>query len=307
MLRTGTLIALLAVGPRPAVWAAPPTRFFVVGDGQIQIRSTKNRHRFDGRFREADGRYIPRALRQINRVIGGSYARAQSRISLRLIELLSHVRKQLAGGWITISSGYRSPHYNRALRDRGGTVARASLHQYGMAVDLRIEGVDSKAMWDFVRENKLGGAGYYGSPWVHVDVGPPRHWRQGTANVRKGLSLHNQRIMLVPLYDIYAPGEQLSLRFARMTAWPIDVQRRFVLERLEGGTWKEAIGFRPGLRGKRGGTCALLGSVARMAGIEWRLPPGIAHGRYRVRAGFCKVRWKEMPRSVVSTQLQIVK
>lgn len=317
------LAAALVAGAAPAAAATPGQRFYTVGDGTLKIRSTKNRHRFSGRFRRADGSYVVKALRRINRVFGARQAQAHSRVSLRLIELLSHLqstlsRRRRGRGWITISSGYRSPRYNRALRDKGGIVAKSSLHQYGMAADLRIGGVDSRRIWAHVKQHKLGGAGYYGSPWVHLDVGRPRSWTGGTAGVRKGLSDHNKRIILVPRHDIHRRGDTLYLRFARMTAWPIGVGRTFTLERSAGvgagagaGTgagagdkteeaWKPVQTFSPRLAAGAGKGCVKLGSIAQMTGIAWRLPAGLTPGRYRVRATFCSVSFEAMPKDVRS-------
>jgi uncharacterized protein YcbK (DUF882 family) len=306
MLRRGAIAVILLCG---VAWAGEPPRrrFFTEGDGTLRIRSTKNAVTFQGRYRTRRGAYIPKALRRINRVFDANYATEDARISLRLIELLSHLRKKLGGRWVTISSGYRSPRFNKALRDRGGTVAKASLHLYGMAADLRIDGVDSKAVWEHVKQHKLGGAGYYGSPWIHLDVGPARHWTQGTANVRKGLSDHNKRISLVPELDIYRGGERIRLRFVRMTAWPIGVQRRFALEREQEGEWREVRTFVPAFTRarRRKGACLELNGVAEMSGIVWKIPADLPPGRYRARASFCKSRWEAMPAEVHSYLVEL--
>ena len=66
-------------------------------------------------------------------------------LSLRLIEFLDYLEDHLnKGAKITITSGYRKPKYNTMLRDKGNLAAKASLHQYGMAADLKIEGVESE-------------------------------------------------------------------------------------------------------------------------------------------------------------------
>jgi uncharacterized protein YcbK (DUF882 family) len=295
----------LLVTDSPAL-SAPSKRFFAVGDGTLKIKSTKNRVRFSGRFRDKRGRYLESALKRINRVFDTSYAKETQRVSLRLLELLSHLRKELGGGWITISSGYRSPTYNTRLRDRGKTVAKASLHLYGMAADLKIQGVDSKKMWRFVREHKLGGAGYYGGPQVHVDVGPARSWTQGTANVRQGKSEHNKRIILVPRFDIYGAGEQLTMRFVRMTAFPIGIKRKqFVLLRQDKAGWKPVLTFAPGLKDSTDAACQMFSSVEQMAKIRWTIPTQIQPGRYRIQATFCNRTWEAMPDQIVSYEFVI--
>jgi uncharacterized protein YcbK (DUF882 family) len=304
------LLAALLV--TPLVWGAPALargatgveRFAIAGPGRIKIRSTKNRFRFAGRYRRRDGRYIVRALRRINRVFDATYGRPADQVSLRLIEVLAFLQNELEGGWIVISSGYRSPEYNKKLRDRGGTVAKASLHQFGMAADLKLEGVKTKAAWRFARKHKVGGAGYYNSPWMHVDVGPVRFWTQGTANVRKGKSEHNKRIILVPHYDRYLAGETMQLRFARMTAFPIGVEPAFALERAVDGQWRAVKRVAADIgRSPRG--CAQFEGIAEMARVRWTIPPELEPGRYRLRVSFCEIRWEAMPRSITSYEFSV--
>jgi uncharacterized protein YcbK (DUF882 family) len=286
--------------------SAPSRRFFAVGDGTLKIKSTKNNVRFAGRFRDKRGRYIERALKRINRVFDTLYLKETERVSLRLLEVLSHLREKLGGGWITISSGYRSPSYNTNLRDKGKTVAKASLHLYGMAADLKIQGVDSKKMWSFIREHKLAGAGYYGGPQVHIDVGPARSWTQGTANVRQGKSDHNKRIILVPQYDIYGAGEQLTMRFVRMTAFPIGIERKqFVLQKQGKAAWEPVLTFAPRFERSSDAACQMFGSVAQMAKIRWAIPKKIRPGRYRIQAIFCNKQWEAMPEQIVSYEFVV--
>ncbi len=290
------LCALLcAPGAARARGGPEPPRFEVMGDGRLQLKSVRNAHRFAGRYRSASGRYLPAAIRQINLVFGADGDRDGGRVSLRLVELLSRLRADLRGGTVVVSSGYRGPAYNQLIRDRGGTVALSSLHQYGMAADLRLTGVSSKRLWRWLRQKKLGGAGYYGGPWVHVDVGHPRSWTQGTANVRSGRSLNNKLIYLMPWYDRYLPGETLRLRFVRMTAFPIGVRPGFELQR-EGaaGSWLRVRGFRPRLGQRAPGRCPSFASIEQMARVRWRIPADLAPGRYRVQADFCERRWPEM-------------
>jgi hypothetical protein len=138
-------------------------------------------------------------------------------------------------------------------------------------------------------------------------VGWPRSWTQGTANVRKGKSVKNKLIHMMPWYDIYRPGEVLHLRFVRMTAFPIGVQPRFVLEREIGDDeWKADRTFGPKLGKKVKGRCAIFGDIAAMARIRWPLPADLPAGRYRVRARFCDRKWKEMPGEAHSRTFRVV-
>jgi len=145
-------------------------------------------------------------------------------LSLRLIEFLDFLQDRLRpGARIAITSGYRSPEYNTKVRKRGGLAAKASLHQYGMAVDLEIEGVPARRLWEYVKALGFGGAGYYHGKTVHIDVGPARSWDEKTSGVGTGISDDNKLIGLVVNYDVYLPGEPITMRFIRMTAFPIGV------------------------------------------------------------------------------------
>lgn len=312
-----------SVGAAPSVSipaSAPTSRwpgapFFIAGDGKIAIRSVKTGRRFRGRYRDAQGRYRRRALAAITRVYGGSEKDPEARMALRFVELLAYLQRAFKSPWVEIASGYRAPTYNAKLRAKGRTVAKASLHLYGMAADLRLRGVDSKKMWELIRDGKLAGAGYYGSPWVHVDVGPARSWTQGTADVRSGRSDANKMLLLIPERDIYRPGQRAAWRLVRMTAYPVGLRARrpFELERKEGetstkaGTWTK-VGV-AGLRFGRGHSkrgCVLHAARETLRG-RWRIPKNLKTGRYRLRVHFCQTRQhKGMPKQIVSYEFELI-
>lgn len=78
-----------------------------------------------------------------------------------------------------ITSGYRDPKTNARLRQlTNGKAAENSYHLKGMAVDIKINGVDGEDIADAAMGLKLGGVAYYpSSDHVHIDSGPPRTWR----------------------------------------------------------------------------------------------------------------------------------
>lgn len=280
-------------------------RFFYSGNGWIHLTAGKSKIEFRGRYRNKTGSYDPDALRQICRVFGAPYHSHQAGISLRLIEFLDLLEDRLRQGTrITITSGYRSPMYNKSLRQQGRLAAKASLHQYGMAADVIMQGVPSKRIWLDVKALGFGGTGYYQGETVHIDVGPARSWDQTTSGVGTGISDDNKLIGLVTDYDIYRPGEPIVLSFIRMTAFPIGVKPEFVLEPA-GRRVPSATVFKPSFVVDVTTACPALESIEQMDAIGWELPHKIAPGRYRIRAVFCEHRYPDMPKEVLTPEFEI--
>lgn len=89
-----------------------------------------------------------------------------------LVGMLKAIERHY-GKRIVVTSGYRSPNYNRRVRG-----ARKSLHMYCAAADIQISGVSKWELAKFVRSMPgRGGVGTYcHTKSVHVDVGPERDW-----------------------------------------------------------------------------------------------------------------------------------
>jgi uncharacterized protein YcbK (DUF882 family) len=282
-------------------------RFFHSGDGYIHLVSKKNGKSFKGLYRKGYGHYPADAYKKISAVFGAPYQSSRHIISLRLIEFLDHLEDRLGpGALLTITSGYRPPEYNTKLRKGGALAAKASLHQYGMAADFIMKGVSSKRVWEYVRSIEFGGTGYYHGKTVHVDVGPARFWDENSSGVGKGLSDDNKLIGVVTDYDVYGPGELVTLSFIRMTAFPIMVQSEFKLIPKENpenseGTWS----FRPDSKKKRAGRCNEFNNISQMAALRWHLPSTISPGWYHIRAGFCGQLWEKMPEEVSTPEFEI--
>jgi uncharacterized protein YcbK (DUF882 family) len=127
------------------------------------------------------GKYQPDALSAINNILRDFRANEIKPIDPTLLDLLHELGGTLDTGQpFHIISGYRSPHTNALLRQRGGGqtgVASQSLHIVGKAIDLRIPGVKLDHLRGAARSLKLGGVGYYpSSNFVHVDTGRVRYW-----------------------------------------------------------------------------------------------------------------------------------
>lgn len=235
-------------------------------------------------------------------------------MEIRLIEFLDYLQDHFRGGNIRITSGYRSPTYNKSIRRKGALAGKASMHQYAMAADIKMKGVHPKKIWDHVRELGYGGVGYYHGTNVHLDIGPARFWDETSSKVGTGHADDNKLITLIQDKDIYYPGEGISLRFVRMTAYPIGVSPDFVLERKKGDTWKPTDSLFPRrkpeafVRGEVARvkvSCPKYSSIDAMKDFRFSLPKKIKPGRYRVRATFCEKEWEPMPDEIVSYEFEV--
>lgn len=89
---------------------------------------------------------------------------------LETARVLEDIRKRLGNQGITITSGYRTPEYNRRI---GG--APNSYHMRGKAVDFVVEGMTPQEV-QAALEWWPGGL-EYAPTWTHIDRGPKRRFR----------------------------------------------------------------------------------------------------------------------------------
>jgi len=125
-----------------------------------------------------NGVYNVEGLRQINNILRDHRTGGVIPIDPRLLSVVYLVNKKLRNKHpISVISGYRSVETNRKLALTNSGVARNSYHIKGQAIDLRIEGVDTKEIRDSALSLRVGGVGYYQkSNFVHLDTGPRRRW-----------------------------------------------------------------------------------------------------------------------------------
>lgn len=133
---------------------------------------------FDGQ------RYNITGLFQIDKAMMDFRAWQIARIDLKLVELLweinHYVKRRYGVEKIDVLSGYRSPATNRYLRRHSRGVAKRSYHMKAQATDIHIPGIRLRTLRDIAMGIGMGGVGYYPrSNFVHIDVGPKRHWRRG--------------------------------------------------------------------------------------------------------------------------------
>lgn len=125
-----------------------------------------------------DGRYLADALQEVNYVLRDFRTGDIHTIDTALLDQLYDLKMVLGVDKpFQIISGYRSPYTNGLLRKKSNGVASKSLHLQGRAIDIRIEGVDSRLLKNAAIAMRSGGVGYYqGSNFVHIDTGRVRSW-----------------------------------------------------------------------------------------------------------------------------------
>jgi len=124
------------------------------------------------------GGYVTDALSAVNKVLRDFRTGDVHPIDIRLLDTLAVLSARVgASGPYQVISAYRSPKSNLALSARSGEVAKRSLHMDGMAMDVRLPGVDLDRLHRAALGLARGGVGYYPvSNFVHVDVGRVRNW-----------------------------------------------------------------------------------------------------------------------------------
>ena len=92
-----------------------------------------------------------------------------------LVAMLHRLEKKF-GKKPIITSGYRSPAYNRRVRG-----AKRSKHMTCEAADIRIPGVSKWKLAKYVRSMPgRGGVGTYcRSSFIHIDISTKRDWNWG--------------------------------------------------------------------------------------------------------------------------------
>ncbi len=124
------------------------------------------------------GRYIKDALHEINHLFRDYHDGTVHPIDLALLDQLYDLKHTLeVRKPFHIVSGYRSPATNADLRKHSDGVAKNSLHMEGRAIDIRVEGLDTRRIRNAALAMQRGGVGYYErSDFVHLDTGSVRTW-----------------------------------------------------------------------------------------------------------------------------------
>jgi uncharacterized protein YcbK (DUF882 family) len=124
------------------------------------------------------GEYVTDELEAVNYVLRDHWTNEVAEIDPKLLDTLYALQNRLeTRNAFHVTSGYRSPETNDMLRRNGEPAAKHSLHMEGKAVDVRMPGRSVKYIHRAAMRLRAGGVGYYPrSNFVHLDVGPVRHW-----------------------------------------------------------------------------------------------------------------------------------
>ena len=125
-----------------------------------------------------NGQYVPDALEAVNKVLRDFRTGDVHPIEPGLLDLITDLRARVGSASpFQVISGYRSPQTNAMLREQSAEVAQHSLHMDGKAIDIVLEDVDTDRLHRAALSLSRGGVGFYPGRFVHVDVGPVRHWQ----------------------------------------------------------------------------------------------------------------------------------
>lgn len=120
----------------------------------------------------------PPAAAAIDGFLRDHFTNQATAMDPRLASLLLRTANRFKARLVEVVSGYRAPKYQLMLRKKGREVARDSQHPLGHAVDFRLPGQSTRALYKYVRSLRAGGVGLYpDSAFVHADVGRVRFWR----------------------------------------------------------------------------------------------------------------------------------
>lgn len=279
-------------------------RFFLMGDGKLHIKSERTGDEAAVILITADGQLNDSAFTRIDTVFEFPTGEKGEHISPRLLFMLDYFSDLVAPGrLITLESGYRSPEYNLKLREKGGIVAKTSLHMDGMALDFSIQGVDGKNLWELIRSKACCGVGHYGGNTLHLDSARPRFWEADTAGVTSGESDYNRRIYLSTDFDRYKPGDRVRLSFSSVSDFGFGIASSVAfVEDPEGLNTIRTARTESGEETD----CRMIENRKASRFLYVTIPSDLPAGRYRIRVDFCQRPFPQMPSERISNEIEIL-
>lgn len=204
------------------------------GDGHLSLYYDARKESLDITFRDKNGQLIPTAVDKIITFLRSPDNQTHA-INIDLIDLVDAIQDHFHEPVIEVISGYRSPNYNRTLKETGHAVANESLHMQGMAMDIHLDTTTEEAVRDYALSLHQGGVGWYPqNDFVHVDVGPVRTWGHAETT-RKFVGLNNNTgpLTLRSNDNRYFRNDKINISVS-----PSPKSFPWELERFDRGAWK---------------------------------------------------------------------
>lgn len=153
--------------------AHPPKPLNFGGDGRLTLSRPDRGETAVARYRNRDGTYNQEEFGKLDRLMRCGLTGKDTRISLKLLEILDAVEDHFGKRGLTLLSGYRTPTFNKWVPG----AARRSLHMLGWAADIRVPGSSPAEVGAYARKLRGGGVGSYpDAAFTHLDSGRPRNW-----------------------------------------------------------------------------------------------------------------------------------
>lgn len=203
------------------------------GDGELALYSYPQHEWLRVRYLRPDGGVEVPALLKIHHLMRSADGQEHA-IQLHLIRLLDHLQDHFGADTVEVISGYRSPAYNADLEAQGRAVARDSRHMLGDAADIHLDEITEEALRDYARGVRCGGVGFYpANHFVHVDLGPIRHW--GTPRGTRRF-VGETPITWVTPQNYFRAGDVVTW----VPTAPVPAPTAFQLQHFHRGHWRDS-------------------------------------------------------------------
>lgn len=222
----------------PAVAGTASAR--LQGDGSIRLFNYHLNEFAEIQFRKGEN-IDPEAIERINHLLRSRDSNKQTPIAMALIDLIDYLQDKFGADTIEIISAYRSPEFNASLLRNGHTVSPESLHMSGRALDIHIDEIREETLRDYLVSLHMGGVGYYGPfDFIHIDVGPVRHWGEKPSRKRKliGVLQPDAARQLISDHNDYLLGMTLHFSWQGSEDSAFNRIQDFRLQHFHRGQWK---------------------------------------------------------------------
>ncbi|MBF0103790.1 MAG: YcbK family protein [Deltaproteobacteria bacterium] len=251
-------------------------------DGVINLYSYHFNEFLHIKYLDEQGRWIESAYKKINYILRSRKDNQEINMSKPLVELADHLQDHFKADTIEVISAYRSPEFNKALRDAGRNVGEKSYHIKGMAMDIHIDEVRETTLRDYLLSLRMGGVGYYGPElMVHMDLGPVRQWQGGAFKDNTEIGYFSKGPIKIRTDRLYY-RKDAALRIS-MEGFVPTGGTKLVLQKFYRGHFVKAGDCSFLLAQKRAGATGQVGIVTTVRDVTGAMTSQSPLGRFRLR------------------------